>query len=293
MAVEGRYNFPAPAKLNRFLHVLGQREDGYHELQSVFQLIGLEDTVGLQVDLQSPKISLQEPQGLTCGAENLAYRAAWALQEFRGCSLGARIQLHKHIPVGAGLGGGSSDAATVLVGLNQLWQLDCSEQELLLLGQQLGSDVPFFIHGKNAWVTGTGNELVDMKLPETWFLLVYPGVEVSTGEVFQHADLTRDTPAVTIARFSESTEGLDSLNNDLERVVFSLFPEVQSAKNWLSQWGTAKMSGSGSCLFLDVGSEQNGRTILRQVPENWTGYLIPSLSSSSLHGELQNYRVKT
>jgi len=291
MAVEGRYDFPAPAKLNRFIHVLGQREDGYHELQSVFQLIGLEDTVSLQVDLVSSEIVLLEPEGLACGFENLAYRAAQTLQAYSGCSLGARIQLSKRIPVGAGLGGGSSDAATVLVGLNALWQLSCTEQELLYLGEKLGSDVPFFIHGENAWVTGTGNEVVDLVLPQTWFLLVYPGIEVSTAQVFQHADLTRDAPAVTIARFSGSSEGLDSLNNDLESVVFSLFPEVQSAKNWLSQWGTAKMSGSGSCLFLDVGSEKKGQEILQQVPENWTGYLVPSLSSSSLHGELQRYRV--
>ena len=293
MAIEDQYFFPAPAKLNLFLHVLGQLENGYHALQSVFQLIALQDLIGLEVDLRSSEIHLEEPQGLTCGTDNLAYRAARMLQEATGCTKGVRIQLHKNIPVGAGLGGGSSDAATVLVGLNELWQLKCSEQELLRLGGRLGSDVPFFIHGKNAWVTGTGDGLTDMEMPETWFLVVYPGVQVSTGQIFQHSDLTRGTPARTIARFSEDGGNTDSWSNDLESVVFRLFPEVQSAKNWLSQWGTVKMTGSGSSVFLDVGSEENGQAVLLQIPKKWTGYLIPSLNSSSLHTRLQRYQSET
>ncbi len=234
----------APAKLNLFLHVVGQREDGLHELQTLFQLLDFGDLLSFELTENG---SIARHGGSALPAEDLCVRAARALQQAGNTGLGARIQLTKRIPVGAGLGGGSSDAATVLIALNQLWDTGLNEDDLADIGQSLGADVPLFVRGCSAWGEGIGEQLTPTKLPLRQFCVVWPDVQVSTKTIFSDPELTRNTPRIRIPGPFEGDR-----RNDLEPVAKRRFPEVGECLDWLGQFGAARMTGSGSAAFLAV-----------------------------------------
>jgi 4-diphosphocytidyl-2-C-methyl-D-erythritol kinase len=275
----------APAKLNLFLHVLGRRDDGYHLLQTVFRLVDWCDEVGLE-RVEGPQIERLDPlPGLAPDAD-LCARAARRLQEHartllgrRDADLGARIGLRKRLPVGAGLGGGSSDAATVLIGLNRLWGLALSRTELARLGLALGADVPFFVFGRSALGEGVGEVLTPLDLPPAWYLVLVPQTGIATREIFADPALTRNTKAIKIPPFFQ---GLG--RNDLEPVVRARSPEVAAHLEWLKQRsGSARMTGSGSCVFAEFGSRDEADARLRELPEAMRGVVIRGLDRHPLY----------
>lgn len=283
---QGFQAYPAPAKLNLFLHIVGRRADGYHLLQSVFRLIDLQDTIYVRVredgaihrmsnDTQAFEAEVPE-------AQDLIIRAAKLLKEHTHCPLGADIAIDKRIPMGGGLGGGSSDAATVLIALNHLWKLGLSRQTLMSIGLTLGADVPFFIFGKNAWVEGIGEKIQEITLPASHYLILTPKVHVSTAQIFNAEELTRNTFPTTIAAFSEmqnllltenqvalgeNQHNLYDFHNDLEVVVCQQYPAVKACLNWLGQYSKARMSGSGASVFIAQKTEAEVNNILQALPK--------------------------
>jgi 4-diphosphocytidyl-2-C-methyl-D-erythritol kinase len=272
--------WPAPAKLNLFLHILGRRPDGYHELQSCFQFVDLCDEITIEVRSDG-EIRRHTPIAGVTEEADLCVRAARALQKAAGTALGADISLLKRIPIGGGLGGGSSDAATVLVALNQLWGVNLSTDELAALGLKLGADVPVFVRGRVAWAEGVGERITLLYPPEapleTNYLILKPNVFVSTAEVFQDPELTRNSAPITIHGFLV-TGG----RNDCWNVVRRRYTEVARAFDWLSRFGRVRLTGTGACVFLACESEARGREILREVPPAWTGFLARGLNDSPL-----------
>ena len=285
IAIASALSLLAPAKLNLFLHVLGRRPDGYHDLQSVFLCISLFD------EIQIEKRPTAQPLTLSCNVDlgdlqdNLVLRAAALLQERSSTHYGAHVILKKQIPVGAGLGGGSSDAAAVLVGLNYLWSLNFTAAELQQLGAELGADIPFFIQGGDAWVTGLGEQIEPLHLASSWYVVAYPNVVIPTAEIFSDPDLTRDAEPSTIARFLGSGPA-DVWRNDLELVAVRRYPEVGQLKNWLSRHGAAKMSGSGSAVFLEVASEGKAQAIVAEMPTPWQGFKVAAGGIKSLQRQI-------
>ncbi|MBC3878166.1 4-(cytidine 5'-diphospho)-2-C-methyl-D-erythritol kinase [Undibacterium sp. FT79W] len=266
---------PAPAKLNLFLHVTGRRADGYHLLQTAFQLIDRCDTLDFEVRDDGQIIRSNDIPGVPAETD-LIVRAARLLQEKTGCPLGANLTLHKILPMGGGLGGGSSDAATTLMALNRLWHTGLSKTELMSLGLQLGADVPFFIFGENAFAEGVGEELQAIQTPERWFVVIEPGVQVPTPAIFSAKELTRDSKIVRIADFSSNAEMF--WKNDLQTVACAMFPEVDEAVRWLSQFGNAKMTGSGACVFCAFADESAADKVIAQMPERWTSWKAKALN---------------
>ena len=270
---------PAPAKLNLFLHVTGRRDDGYHLLQSVFQLIDLQDTLHFQLRDDDAIVrttdiaSLPPEQDLTVRAARLLQSDALA----RGLAVGgAEIAIEKRLPMGGGIGGGSSNAATTLIALNHLWGTGLSRAELMRLGLQLGADVPFFLFGGNAFVEGIGEQLTPIQTPEGWFVLIHPGVSVPTPLIFQTPELTRDTKVVKIADFSDRLPGFG--RNDLQPVAARAFPPVADALDWLSHRANARMTGSGAGVFATFASESDADTMLGQVPATWRAWKAKALA---------------
>ena len=246
------YDLPAPAKLNLFLHVVGRRADGYHLLQTVFRFISLTDSLDIDTRADGRICRETDMQGVEHD-DDLVVRAARLLQKSTGVKQGAQIKVRKRIPSGAGLGGGSSDAATVLIALNRLWETSLSREKLMRLGLQLGADVPVFIFGQNAFAEGVGEQLTPVELPRQAFLVIQPAQGVPTQGIFQAPDLTRDTEPVKIMDFSgrQAVTRLGFGHNDLQPVVLSRYPVVRQAFNWLEQAGfSARMTGSGSCFFI-------------------------------------------
>ena len=270
---------PAPAKINLFLHILGRRPDGYHELQSVFRFLALADTLSFAPSKGGVSVAMD---GVS-EEDNLVYRAACLLSDGRDVP-GVNVTVTKRIPLGAGLGGGSSDAATTLHGLNFMWELGLSDDELAELALQLGADVPVFVRGFTAFAEGIGERLVPVDLPETWYVALVPEPQVSTAEIFAQPDLTRDTSAITIARFLQG----ETLSNDCELVVRRLYPEVGAALDWLSQRGTARMTGTGACVFLETGDEALAREILSQ--SDWRGFVSKGTKQSVLRDAIVQKR---
>ncbi len=269
-------SWPAPAKLNLMLHVTGRRSDGYHELQTVFQFLDFGD--GLRFALTDDgNVSLTKSLPGVPDDLHLCIRAARALQQAGAGTHGARIELEKRLPLGGGLGGGSSDAATTLVALNRLWGLNLPAAELARIGLGLGADVPVFVQGHAAWAEGVGEQLEPVDLPEPVYLVACPGVTVSTATVFTRPELTRDSPPITIRAFREGRA-----RNDLEPVVRALYPEVDHALSWLAAYGPARMSGSGACGFVEVGNRARGEEILAQRPQGLTGFVAQGLNRSPL-----------
>ncbi|HUE47987.1 MAG TPA: 4-(cytidine 5'-diphospho)-2-C-methyl-D-erythritol kinase [Steroidobacteraceae bacterium] len=276
--------WPAPAKLNLFLHVTGRRADGYHELQTLFQLIDLCDTVTINVREDGQIDRPLGPPGVPAEAD-LTVRAARALQSATGTRLGVSLKVHKRIPLGAGLGGGSSDAATTLLALNQLWGCGLSVSELASLARPLGADVPVFVQGSSAWAEGVGERLTPVTLPAKWYVVVYPGVSVSTREVFQSPELTRNSPLITIRAFFESGG-----RNDCEPVVRSRIPQVAEALEWLARLAPARLTGTGSCVFSACGSASEAERLAARVPDRWVSFVARGLDTSPVHELLEHGR---
>jgi 4-diphosphocytidyl-2-C-methyl-D-erythritol kinase len=270
--------YRAPAKLNLFLHVRGRRADGYHELQTLFQLVDLCDQVDIEVTDDGRITREPAPSDPLLAsldeAADLGVRAALLLQADSGCRLGARLHIEKHIPAGGGLGGGSSDAATVLRALNERWSLGYSREHLAALGLQLGADVPVFVLGHSAWGEGRGEQLVPVSLPERWYLIVHPGVAVSTAEIFQAAELTRNSPPITMRDFLAGAS-----RNDCEPVVRGRYGQVAAALDWLSAYAPARLTGTGSCVFAAFDSEAAANAVAAQVPAQFQAWVAKGLAA--------------
>ena len=273
--------YPAPAKLNLMLKVVGRRADGYHLLETVFRFIDYSDTVELALR-DDGVIELVNPIDGVPAERDLTVRAARLLQEHSGTPLGASIRLTKRIPMGGGLGGGSSDAATVLLALNALWQTGLSRDTLMQLGLKLGADVPVFVFGRNAFATGIGEELTELELPEKWYVVLHPGVHVPTAEIFSSELLTRDSD-LSIMRILETTQ---QRRNDLQRVVASKYPAVSDVLNELEKYGSPLMTGSGSCVFLECDSEIEADKVYKALSHKYNGFVAKGLSSHPLFDSL-------
>jgi len=268
--------WPAPAKVNLFLHITGRREDGYHLLQTVFQFVDYCDELGFELREDGVVRRVTELAGVAEG-DDLSVRAARSLQQFSGTTLGADIHINKCLPMGGGLGGGSSDAATTLVALNFLWDLGLSLDQLAGLGLELGADVPVFIRAQAAWAEGVGETLIPLDLPEPWFVVIVPPCHVSTAEIFAAPELTRDAQSIKIPAFLAG-QGL----NVCEAVVRERYPDVDKALNWLAQYSQARMSGTGACVFAPFANEADARRVLQQLPREWRGFVARGLNRSPL-----------
>lgn len=256
-------NWPAPAKLNLMLRIVGRREDGYHLLQTVFQFVDCCDFLHFEI-LSTPQITLTTPLAGVPPEQDLTVRAARLLQNVSGTNLGVRISLDKRLPMGGGLGGGSSDAATVLVALNHLWDLGLDGDQLVRLGLQLGADVPVFVKGVSAWAEGIGEHLTPLLLPEPWYVILVPPCQVATAAVFSADDLTRNSPPVKINSFLAGMEV-----NDCWPVVRRLYPQVEAAWKQLSQFGEARLTGTGACVFVAVDDKDQARKIEQSLGDSW------------------------
>ncbi|MBF7730599.1 4-(cytidine 5'-diphospho)-2-C-methyl-D-erythritol kinase [Pseudomonas sp. N040] len=273
---------PAPAKLNLMLHILGRRADGYHELQTLFQFVDHADQLGFAVR-QDGQIRLHGAISGVAHDRNLIVRAARSLQQASNCALGADIWLDKQLPMGGGLGGGSSDAATTLLGLNHLWQLAWSEERLAALGLALGADVPVFVRGHAAFAEGVGEKLQPVNLPEPWFLVCIPATEVSTAEVFAAPELTRNTPPIKVAAVLEQGG-----RNDCQPVVEERYPAVRNALILLNKFVPAKLTGTGCCVFGSFPSKAEADKVAAQLPATLPSFVAKGSNISMLHRTLQN-----
>lgn len=273
---------PAPAKINHFLHITGRRADGYHLLQTLFQFLDYGDDITLTLRSDGV-ISRSQGNDDIPPQDDLMLKAAELLQADTACQLGADIRINKRLPAGGGLGGGSSDAATTLLGLNLLWGLDLSNERLAALGLTLGADVPVFVQGRAAWAEGVGERLEFIDLAEKWYLVVHPGVHISTAEIFSNEGLTRDLRPITIAAFLAG-----QTQNVFEPVVRKLSAEVDEAFNWLAEFAVTKMTGSGACLFAEFENSVHAQRVLHQLPAQWSGFVARSDSRSPLHQKLDS-----
>ena len=271
--------FPAPAKLNLFLHVVGRREDGYHLLQTAFRFIDFGDDLSFTVRDDGAIRRVTALPGVTA-EQDLSIRAARALQSASGCRLGADIGILKRLPMGGGLGGGSSDAATTLIVLNRLWHTGLSRSRLQQLALTLGADVPVFVFGQNAFAEGIGERLQALSLPSAWYLILVPELAVSTAEIFSDVELTRNTNAITMAAFSVGRG-----RNDLAPVVCRRYPQVARHLEWLRQFGDARMSGSGACVFCAFHDEERARKVLAELPADMKGFVARGLDRHPLWSE--------
>lgn len=294
LALASLHNCPAPAKLNLFLHVTGRRPDGYHLLQSVFQLIDRGDL--LHFDLRGD--GLIRRTSVLPGVpeeQDLLVRALRLLQaehaRRHGAEPGIDVALDKRLPMGGGLGGGSSDAATALMVANALWRSGLAREELMALALPLGADIPFFIFGENAFAEGVGEALQSVATPDCWYLVIEPGVSVPTAAIFSSDRLTRDTKPVRIADFSRHLSSRTDMSefgkNDLQPVASSLFPPVAEAIEWLGAYGDARMTGSGACVFCAFSSASDADAVLAKVPARWTAWKARALARHPLHERMQ------
>lgn len=280
---ENMLSLPAPAKLNRMLHITGRRSDGYHSLQTLFQFLDVGDT--LHVSSRDDGIIRLMPELPGVAAEdNLIVRAARVLQAESGCRLGADIRLDKRLPMGGGLGGGSSDAATTLLALDRLWGLALGEERLASLGLSLGADVPVFVRGHAAWAEGIGDRLTPVELDTPWFVVLHPGITVATARVFGAPQLTRNTPPISMARALQ--EGAPAWRNDCQATVFECYPEVARAHEWLSGFAPTMLTGTGACLFARLSDERHADSILQRVEAGWHAFKAKGCNASPLHAAM-------
>lgn len=270
--------YPAPAKLNLFLHVVGRRADGYHLLQTLFRLIDHGDHLRFS-PRQDGQLRLLNPLPGVPPESDLTLRAARLLQVETGCRQGADIHLEKHLPMGGGVGGGSSDAATVLLALNHLWQLGLPRQRLQEIGLRLGADVPVFLFGRNAFAEGVGEDLQALDLPPAWYVVLEPPAQVPTALIFSAPELKRDTPSIRAADWHPGFGG-----NDLQAVAVARFPVIDDYRHWLGQYAEARMSGSGACVFAEFSDEASARQVLDRLPAGMRGWLAAGLAEHPLYG---------
>lgn len=267
---------PAPAKINLFLHIVGRRPDGYHLLQTAFRMLDWGDEITLQRRDDGLILRTSDVPGVPAESD-LVVRAARALQAASGSRFGADIGVLKRIPMGGGLGGGSSDAASVLLALNRLWGCGLSRQALQDLGLKLGADVPFFIFGETAFAEGVGEALRPLAVPPAWYVMVAPPVSVPTAEIFSAKELTRDTEILIMQGFAAH-----KTRNDMQAVVCVKYPEVAESLEWLSQYGDARMSGSGACLFAPFDTEGQARQVAASAPLGWKVWVARGLDRHPL-----------
>jgi 4-diphosphocytidyl-2-C-methyl-D-erythritol kinase len=272
---------PAPAKLNLMLHILGRRADGYHELQTLFQFLEHGDELGFALRADG-EIRLHSEIAGVAHDDNLIVRAARQLQQQSGCPLGADIWLDKRLPMGGGIGGGSSDAATTLLGLNHLWQLGWNEERLAALGLSLGADVPVFVRGRAAFAEGVGEKLTPVTLDEPWFLVAIPQVLVSTAEVFSDPELTRDTPPIKVRSLLEGGG-----HNDCQPVVQKRYPEVRNALILLNKFVPTRLTGTGACVFGSFPNKDDADKVARQLPATLPSFVAQGRNVSMLHRKLE------
>ncbi|MDG4551644.1 MAG: 4-(cytidine 5'-diphospho)-2-C-methyl-D-erythritol kinase [Candidatus Contendobacter sp.] len=277
--------WPAPAKLNLMLRIVGRRPDGYHLLQTVFQFLDHGDWLWFTPRADGVVARHDEIPGVPMDTD-LTVRAARLLQQAAGVRQGATIRLAKRLPMGGGLGGGSSNAATTLVALNHLWRTGLTLAELAELGLTLGADVPVFVHGRAAWAEGVGERLTPVDLAEPWFVVLVPARQVATGAVFADPDLTRNSSPITIADFAAGAGG-----NDCEAVVYRCYPEVAAAARWLAQFGQARLTGTGACVFAAFPNAPAAERVLERLPAGWTGFVARGCNRSPLREYLSGQQT--
>ncbi|MDA0146968.1 4-(cytidine 5'-diphospho)-2-C-methyl-D-erythritol kinase [Vibrio sp. LaRot3] len=277
--------WPSPAKLNLFLYITGRREDGYHELQTLFQFVDHGDELTITAN-DSGDITLTPDIPGVALEDNLIWRAAKALQQHANCHFGADITLNKVLPMGGGIGGGSSNAATVLVALNHLWQARCTDDELADLGLALGADVPVFVRGHAAFAEGVGEKIIAVEPKEQHYLVVRPNVSIATVDIFTHPDLTRNTPKRDITSLLNGIYG-----NDCEKIVRMLYPKVDKQLSWLLQYAPSRLTGTGSCVFAEFSSEKEAHRVLDKLPDTVSAFVAKGKNISPLHETLAKYRL--
>lgn len=269
--------FPSPAKLNLFLHIVGRMDNGYHQLETVFQFLDYHDTLAFKIT-EDNAITLLTPIPGVDNNDNLIIKAARLLQSFTGCSRGVDIQLDKRLPMGGGLGGGSSNAATVLLALNTLWKTDLTIEQLAELGLSLGADVPIFIHGYAAFAQGIGEQLTPASPKTYWYLISKPNCSISTQSVFTSKDLTRDTPSI---RYSD--DNIENYHNDCQTWVIKHYPEVAKLLAWLIEYAPSQMTGTGACIFSRFSSKQEACYVQSLLPNGIESFVAEGLNKSPLH----------
>ncbi|MGI9949964.1 4-(cytidine 5'-diphospho)-2-C-methyl-D-erythritol kinase [Vibrio hyugaensis] len=282
--IEFSTRWPSPAKLNLFLYINGRTENDYHELQTLFQFVDHGDELSIQANGSGEITISPEIEGVPL-KDNLIWKAATALQRYANCSYGAHIDLHKILPMGGGIGGGSSNAATALVALNYLWQTNLNDDELAEIGLALGADVPVFVRGFAAFAEGVGEKLSPAYPDEKWYLVVRPNVSIATVDIFTHPDLTRNTPK----RDLETLLNTPSVN-DCEKIVRMLYPEVDKQLSWLLQYAPSRLTGTGSCVFAEFSSKAEAKAILAQLSDNVSAFVAQGRNISPLKETLAEYQ---
>ncbi|HCM47664.1 MAG TPA: 4-(cytidine 5'-diphospho)-2-C-methyl-D-erythritol kinase [Colwellia sp.] len=274
-------DFPSPAKINLFLHIVGQRDDGYHNLETLFQFIDHSDTITLTAT-KTPEIKLLTPIEGVNNEDNLIVKAARLLKHKSNTTLGVKISINKILPMGGGLGGGSSNAATVLVALNTLWQCQLSLSELALLGVSLGADVPIFIHGFSAFAQGVGDQLTSIEPQEYWYLITKPECSISTQQVFTATDLPRNTKRLSPSALRTSDFINDNFHNDCQTLVIKHYPEVAKLLAWLVEYAPSRMTGTGACVFTRFSSLQEAHSLQAKLPKGISSFVAQGLNKSPL-----------
>ncbi|MGI9229363.1 MAG: 4-(cytidine 5'-diphospho)-2-C-methyl-D-erythritol kinase [Gammaproteobacteria bacterium] len=276
--------WPAPAKVNLFLHITGRRDDGYHNLQTLFQFLTLHDRMYFSPN-RDGSLSRQGNYPEVAEQQDLIIRAAQALQQATGCSHGADIKVEKFLPTGGGLGGGSSNAATTLLALNLLWETGLGPADLAEIGLSLGADVPVFVHGRAAWAEGTGEILQPTDaVAESPYLVIWPGLVVPTARIFSDPDLTRNTPAITMQDFLSGTS-----HNDCEPVVRKGYAEIDRAMRWLDERAVARLTGTGGCIFAAFPTPEQAEAVRAELPPEWSGFVTQGLNQSPLLEKVKRY----
>ncbi|MDH5915933.1 4-(cytidine 5'-diphospho)-2-C-methyl-D-erythritol kinase [Vibrio splendidus] len=278
-------HWPSPAKLNLFLYITGRRDNGYHELQTLFQFVEFGDELTVSANSETSSITITPEIPGVALEDNLIWKAATALQQYTSTSFGADIELKKVLPMGGGIGGGSSNAATVLVALNYLWRLNLSDDQLAEIGLQLGADVPVFVQGHAAFAEGVGEQLQPANPDEKWYLVVKPQVSIATVDIFTHSELTRNTPKRALATLLEQ-----EYVNDCEKIVRMLYPEVDKQLSWLLQYAPSRLTGTGSCVFAEFSSKKEAESVLEQLPDTVSAFVARGRNISPLKETLAEYQ---
>ena len=278
-------HWPSPAKLNLFLYITGRRDNGYHELQTLFQFVDFGDDLTVTANRETSSITITPEIPGVATEDNLIWKAATALQQYTSTTFGADIQLKKVLPMGGGIGGGSSNAATVLVALNHLWQLNLSDNQLAEIGLKLGADVPVFVRGHAAFAEGVGEQLQPANPDEKWYLVVKPQVSIATVDIFTHSELTRNTPKRALSTLLEQ-----EYVNDCEKIVRMLYPEVDKQLSWLLQYAPSRLTGTGSCVFAEFSSKKEAESVLEQLPDTVSAFVARGRNISPLKETLAEYQ---
>ncbi|GEM77436.1 4-(cytidine 5'-diphospho)-2-C-methyl-D-erythritol kinase [Vibrio sagamiensis] len=277
-------HWPSPAKLNLFLYINGQTDNGYHELQTLFQFVDHGDDLFIQANHSGQITISPDIKGVPLES-NLIWKAATALQRYANCPYGADIKINKVLPMGGGIGGGSSNAATTLVALNYLWQLDLNDNQLAEIGLELGADVPVFVHGLAAFAEGVGEILSPAQPEEKWYLVVRPNVSIATADIFSHPDLPRNTPKQSLKVLLSATNV-----NDCEKIVRMLYPEVDKQLSWLLQYAPSRLTGTGSCVFAEFASKAEAEEVLHQLSDDVSAFVARGCNVSPLKETLAEYQ---